>query len=76
MCNALKDNSDEDLYKRSNLKYLAQLGKDAEAFKNYAHFSNNALKEGPLSVKLKKPSQLLLQAPLIHIRQYDSSYNE
>ncbi len=54
MHNALKDNADDALYNRSNLKELAQLGKEASGFKYYAHFSNTALKEGALSAKFKE----------------------
>lgn len=54
MHNALTDNADNALYERSNLKNLAQLGKEAAAFKNYVHFSNTALKEGALSAKFKE----------------------
>ena len=60
MDKALRDNADDALYERSNLKNLAQLGKEAESFKNYVHFSNTTLKDAfSFPLKLEELSQLM-----------------
>ena len=64
--NALNSEADDELYKRSNLKQLSQLGKFApDGYKGYSHFSATAMKAGKLSVKMKE----LIAVAVAHVSQ-------
>ncbi|WP_449354280.1 carboxymuconolactone decarboxylase family protein [Virgibacillus natechei] len=53
--NAKNEEAEDELYTRSNLKRLGNLGKHApEGFKGYSEFNTAAMKAGKLSAKFKE----------------------